>query len=203
MEFSDVAYLSEEFLGRALLIALRRRREFMVFGIGVLSLVTRRLLSRLMGKAGLMVVAGLMESLLFFLEVMVGHVCLGTAGGGARGAGGLAWPAGGGGGVAVWIVLRRKSLSGSATLVVSLATFSTRTRSMFQEGEGVGCYVSCLTSLSRYLTGDRRVLIVSLWSSRVLFTRLFILQEWHDVSFADEGKTSPKFVHQPQSCNWP
>lgn len=59
------------------------------------------------------------------LEVTVAHVCLGTASGGGGVAGGRTGPAGGCEGVAAWIILRRGSLSSSAPLVVSFATFST------------------------------------------------------------------------------
>lgn len=67
-----------------------------------------------------------LEVTVAFLEVTVVHVCLGTADGGRVEAGGRAALAGGGGGAVVWIILSRESLSRSATLVVSVATFSTR-----------------------------------------------------------------------------
>lgn len=73
----------------------------------------RRVLSRRLVKAGLLVVGDMVEGLLVFLEVRVVHDFLGTACLGGGGAGGRIGPAWGGRVVAVWMIFRRESLPSS------------------------------------------------------------------------------------------
>lgn len=86
----------------------------------------------------MLVFAGFM-GLVACLEATLAQVCRGTAAGGgseagrhggqvgAAGRGGaeLEEPVGGGGGAADWMILRRETLSSFATLLVSVASFST------------------------------------------------------------------------------
>lgn len=75
-----------------------------------------------------------------------------------------------GGGVADWMIFRSRSLSRSATLVVRIATFSTRAGSLWKTGGGG----KCLAALWRCLTWVVSALMMSLCSVRIMVRYPFI-----------------------------
>lgn len=137
-------------LERALVMELQKRREVVSVGMGVPFLVIIRVLSRYGGGAG--VLAGL-EGMRAFLDATWAHLCSGKASGG--GAGDVA------GGAADWRVLRRESLSNSASLVVRVASLCTgRVALWYLVGGGGGAW----ESLSSYFMRRMRTLMTS-WNS--------------------------------------
>lgn len=103
MMISGVSDYSNDCLGEGVVDRISEEERGLVSVMGVLSLVIKRVLSRLVGIVGLTVVGVLVERLLAFLAVMVAHVGFGIACRGAGGARGRSGPVGGGGGVAIWI----------------------------------------------------------------------------------------------------
>lgn len=95
-----------------------------------------------------------------FLEATWAQVCGGDAGGAG---GGPEATDGGGGGAAELMVLRREAFSRSPTLVMRVATFSTRAGLLWKVGGGgrdLACLWGCLTWVDRDL-------ICWCWSFRI------------------------------------
>lgn len=108
--------------------------------MGVPSLVSMRVLSRLAGQPG-RAGGGFGEGFGALLEAMLAQVCWGGAEAVLAARGGAA---AGGGGAPVLRLVTREDFSMSATLVVRVATFSTRPGSLWNVAGGGVCLAPLL-----------------------------------------------------------